>query len=225
MPFSSGSGIAITSTQTGDDPLNNAVIVTPLGTDSREIGPLQTPAGAMPNSSVTIGTSPNINDLLTQINFIPWDTTNAAAYLEDGLAGDLIFGGVAAGAPGTATSALGLTSAIAFTATQNFYAGCILWATYTPTGAGVPIKFMRRILSHVAVSNATAFAPIVTHNLPAGATLTGWGVRPRDSAWEIRAFNQPATAPMVFNRRAKKEGGYRLSVDSALFAIAGGKIS
>lgn len=211
---------------TGDDELRQWTKVVRLA-ERHSVHPIQTPAGPMPNSSVILGNTGDPSDFLQYLETFPRDKLNAAVYLEYGNAADTI-GGAAGTAPAAAATSLALTSSLPFTAagygplTENQLAGCIMWFTYIPTNAGRAIKFMRRIVSHPAYSSGTAFAPVLTHGVPAGAAITAWGVRPLDAAEEIATFDA-APRRFEFDEQCLVEGGFRVSVDSAVAIHAGGQ--
>lgn len=202
----------------GEDILTNAQITIPAGTQSKDIGPTATPAGPMPTSHVAFGTS--AGDYLESIHFVVRDPLNAAVYLEDGDDPDVLAG--TTGANPTASTTLSLTIPTATTLTANQLMDYILFVTYTPTNAAQSITVPRRITQHAAVTAGTTFAPVVTHNMPAGATVTGWSVRPKNAAIEIAAYNQSG-APWKSSRRSLL-GRFRISVDGGVFAMCGGLV-
>lgn len=197
----------------------------------KDVEPIATPAGFMPNSSVILGGSGAIGDVLKDIGFNIWDPLNAAVYLENGILNDTIIGANSSPIIAAATASPVLTTAVAQTYTKNQYAGQICWLEMIPTvggvSAGIKIRFMRRIVSHAEQTvAATTFTPTFTHNIPQStAVITAWGIRPRGGAIELRAFNNANPTSLLFNRRATNTGGWRLSVDSGVAAFPVGKFT
>lgn len=205
----------------GDDELNNWKRTINAGVQDASVYPLQTAAGPMPNSSVALGANPKIGDYLRNINFMIFDATKADVYLEDGLVPDL-FGGTSGTAP-SGTDTLSLVASVAPAASINSVANLVIWFTFIPNGAVVPVKWMKSIKSHAA-SSGTTFSPVLYETIPAGAAITGWGVKPKGSAWQIRASNQDGRV-LEWGKQSIKDGGYRISVGAGVAAYAGGQFN
>lgn len=230
ISLSGPSAVTVESLAAGEDEVNNLQRVLPVGTDFNPVGPIATPAGPMPNSSVVLGLTGGENDLLEGISFVIRDPARAAVYLEDGTDADVI-SGVAGTLPTAVTSTITLTTAVPLInqLTENQLMDCLLWVTYIPknasgTSAGRAIKFMKRITAHAAFAAGTStFTATVSGELLAGASggITGWGVRPANAAWEVCAPNQSG-ARLPLHIQSKKASGYRLSVDSGVFAMPTG---
>jgi hypothetical protein len=226
IDVNSSSSVSVDTLATGDDEVQEWTKVVRLA-QRHSVKPIETPAGPMPNSSVILGNTGDPGDFLQYVETIPRNATNAAVYLEYGNAADIVMG-TAGTAPTAGATSLALTASLAFTAagygvlTENQLAGSIMWFTYLPTNAGRPIKFMRRIVSHPPYSAGNAFAPVVTHGVPVGAAITGWGIRPFDAAEEIAPFNQGGRR-FEFDEQCLLQGGFRLSVDSGVATHNGGQ--
>lgn len=214
----------------GEDPDNNVQNVLHIGTDFSPVGPIVTPAGPMPNSSVVLGQAVGDGYLLERISCVVRDPTRAAVYLEHGNAPDVL-GGVGGTAPAAVTTTIALATPFGLTeavAAWQFF-DHLLWVAYIPevggVSAGREVKIMRRIVGNTqAAVGTTAITFTVAGELMKGATITGWGIRPANAAWEIFP---PVVSGSSHDQRtlhwlATDPNGFRLSVDSGLMIFPSG---
>lgn len=178
--------------------------------------------GAVPLSDQIVGTVGSGGDYLKSIVFKVDSATNAAVFLQDGNLTDPVSGTTGTDPAGTTTVAL--TASASFSATANQYRGFVLLVTYTPTGSAGSVTVPRKIVTHAAVSASTAVSFVVTHNLPAGATVTAWSVLPL-SAREILPFNAVVGTTSVTFGKVSTNGGWRISVDSGVQVECIGKFT
>jgi hypothetical protein len=138
--------------------------------------------GTWATSEVTLGATGAIGDYLEGLEINNADALNAAVYLEDGNVSPVVTAlsvslqGTLGAAVTVGQTQFTLTTPSAVTVTLNQYAGYILSVIYTPTGSAVPVKFLRKIVSHPAYSAVTSLVFQISHALPAGGSPTLSGV-------------------------------------------------
>jgi hypothetical protein len=223
-----GSDVTIANIEPGDDLAQNWKRTVNAAIQRVNVSPLPTPAGPMPNCFVPLGTAGKAGDLIGAITPIIRTAGNARIILHHGTASDLI-GGVSGTALAAPSNAPSVVANVAFTATANQHEGCIFYCTYIPTvggvSAGKPIRFESRIDSHPAyAASGTAFSPVLVDTLPQGATITAWGVRPVDSAWEIARADQTGGRIELFYQ-ATASGGWRISVFGGVAVTLNGQFT
>lgn len=197
----------------GEDQSRNAIRTISGAQQYGVIRPLPSAAAAsstMPLSNVIAGGGVGAaGDLLSTFNINVGSNTNAAVYIQDGSIA-AIAGGTTATSP-TNTTTLAATASAPQTWTANQYAGNLVSVTYIPTGGAVT-TVIRKIVSHALVSASTAISVVVTHAIPAGASVTAWSLLPL-SAWEVLPFNAPIGFYPITYGRASVNGGWKISVD------------
>jgi hypothetical protein len=103
---------------------------------------------------------------------------------------------------------------------NNTYSGCICSLTYTPTGYASSITLKRRIVTH------TSQFLFLDHPLPSSIT-SAVTVYIEDPAYSFTLLANGATQQLYWIPLGKrsKVGGWRLSVDIGVGAVAVGKFS
>jgi hypothetical protein len=103
---------------------------------------------------------------------------------------------------------------------NNTYSGCICSLTYTPTGYASSITLKRRIVTH------TSTLLFLDHPLPSSIT-SAVTVYIEDPAYSFTLLANGATQQLYWIPLGKrsKVGGWRLSVDIGVGAVAVGKFS
>jgi hypothetical protein len=163
-------------------------------------------------------------DLLANLEIKTTAATNAAVFLEDGAGSAVVAVASVSGTSGTAPIlndvVFALTATSAITLTANQLANYVLKVTYIPTGGAAMIIY-RKIVSHAAVSAATAVSFTVPNIIPAGAAPTAWEVRPL-ACYEVQPFNAPVGVVSIPINRRSTNGRWRVSIDSTVQVVANG---
>jgi len=181
----------------------------------------------LPLTNKLLGSTGGIGDYLKSLTVIATSgsPTDTGVYLTDGVPTNVTSGtagGTFAGVP--AGTVLALTASSVFTVSANQLAGCILTLTYVPTN-GTAVTMKRKITEHAAVSGATAFAPKLSSDTPAGATLSGWTVEPAASSVELLPPNMPKGVYHLPLGLKSLVGGWRVSIGTQVQVVATGKFS
>lgn len=206
----------------GEDQTNQWLAVVKGAFQSYRVIPLGTAGGTMPVSDKILGIGGAIGDFLDKFVLSVSSNTNAAVYIRDGSALDVASGTTGTNPAGTTT--LAVTASAAQTWTTNQYANYIVRVTYTPT-SGVSTTIKRKIASHAAVAASTAITFILSHAIPAGATITAWGLEPIASSWEVVPYNTPVGIYSIPIEKKSTLGAFKVSVDLGVQVEATGKFS
>ena len=212
---------ALTTLISGEDQVRNVMktingaqqygVVLPL--------PSAATAGVMPRSDVICGSGAgSAGDYLGSLSIMVNSQVNAAVYIRDGAVAD-----IASGTTGTnpaGTTALAVTASVAQTWTANQYAGSIVRVVYTPTG-GASTTIKRKIVANPVVSASTSVSFTLSHAIPAGASITAWGLEPA-SSWEVLPYNALIGIYPIQLGKASVYGGWKISVDSGAQVEYGG---
>lgn len=221
MTGNTGSSVALSALISGEDQLNNWLQIADGAWQYYNVDPVQIGGILSPNTNRILGNVGAVGDYIKSLVLNVTSNTASAVYLQDGIGTNQLSGSAGTNPTGNTTLAVTASST---TAAANAYAGSIATVTYTPTGGG-STTFKRRIVSHAAFSAATALSFTVTHNLPAGATITAWTVEPASTSFELVPPTMAVgiyTLPLGLKSTL---GGWRLSIDSGVLVLATGKFT
>jgi hypothetical protein len=213
--------VQVSQLTAAEDPDRDSYRFIKGGSELKVVNPAYQTTGPVMNCDYALGFSA-IGEYLEQLVCNVRSATNTAVYLHDGSASPLFSGTAGTNPDGTTT--LTLTAPSTVTASVNQFAECLVYINYTPTG-GAAMKLYRRIVSHAAISS-TSVALTVTHNIPAGATITSWGIVPQANGWECVPYNMPTGLPFrVECGWVSRLGGWSISVDSGIQVQVSGHFS
>lgn len=217
-------GVALHTLISGEDQTNSWIRQADGAGQFYVVAPTVTAGGRMPNSDVLLGATGAAGDYLKALTVRVDSAANAAVYLNNG-APTVLNSGTSGTNPAAGTVTQALVATASFSATADQYQDAILSITYTPTGSAAAVKCKRRVVSHAVVSASTAISVVMTHPLPAGATITAWSLESPASSWEVLPFNTLPGAYTLPYGAPSTLGAWKVSVDLGAQLTATGKFT